>query len=184
MFTSREHTETREITPRRPEDVELNATMPRTPSAPGMRAAETIIPKGRRAILDIVTPSEEDVLGWCCFARERHSDEWHRVRNLDGKYVIPVPDTDIEVLGFHRFDEAPGKDENVWRIYARNDVRSGVGTDVCLRLVVRSAAREVVRSLPQRVSPMRARVDVGAPGKGKSDPTDRPPVPVLAVSGA
>lgn len=172
-----------ELTSPNLEAPDLVTTMPRIPSAPGMRAAETVVLQGRKAILDIVTPGEEDVLGWCCFARERHSDEWHRVREASGKYVIPVPDTEIEVLGFHRYDGATSQDEKIWRIYARNDVRSGIGADICLRLVVRSAAHEVIRTLPHRVSPMRSRVDVSTPSRGVFERYDGYGIPVLATSG-
>lgn len=158
---------------------ELATSMPRTPSAPGMRAAETVIHRGQKAILDIVTPADEEVLEWCCFARERHSDEWQRVREVSGKYLVPLPSTHVEVWGFHRFDDTAYGDENVWRIYAENPVRSGRSADVCLRLVVRSAAYQIVRELPRRVSPMRAQVEPTSP---RTDPPWEP-VPVLAAQG-
>lgn len=160
---------------------DLVTKMPRTPAAPGVRAAETVIPLGQKAILDIVTPAEEEVLGWCCFARERHSGEWHRVQEVSGKYAIQLPDTVVAVWGFHRFDDVDveNADENVWRIYAENQVRSGRSADICLRLVVRSAAREIIRELPRRASPMRARVGVPSP---RTNPLWEP-VPALAASG-
>lgn len=126
----------------------LVTSLPVSPGGPGLLAAETVVARGGEAVLDIVTSAHVTILGWCCYARDRASQDWFVVEGTPaerGRFPIRVPGAGVRVWGFYRFARGI-LEENVWRVYAENLDGDGSGRDVCLRLVVATgAAARVVR---------------------------------------
>jgi hypothetical protein len=157
----------------------LDVSIPVAHGGTGHLVAETFLERNATSILDIVAPRDVRVQSWCSFARPARGQnkEWVVVASFadeNRRYRIPVPRTHFYVWNFGEAPADAEDGERVWRLHGHNVAFSGVGRDICWRVVLRLAPLRVpIAAGTKRRLPSR--------GSGAKQVTPKPvPIPVSA----
>lgn len=172
---------TRKLTPRESEQMErrsrarperevvpaLDVTLPVAHGGTGHLVAETFLERNGAGILDIVAPKGTQVESWCSFARPARGriKEWVVVSNHPDehdRFRIPVPRTHLYVWNFGEQPADAEDGERVWRLHGHNIAFSGVGRDICWRVVLRLAPVALPVRATRKVAPKRSRAKASA----------------------
>jgi len=152
----------------------LDVTLPVAHGGDGHLVAETFLERNGAGILDIVAPKGTRVESWCSFARPTRGmkRDWVVVMTHPddhGRFRVPVPRTHFYVWNFGEAPADAEDGERIWRLHGHNVALSGVGRDICWRVVLRLAPI----ALPTRATRKRPR-----PTTHAEPPKSKPPKPV------
>ena len=122
--------------------------MPVAHGGDGYLVAETFLERNGAGILDIVAPKGAQVESWCCFGRPARgkNKDWFVVSHSadeNQRFRVPVPRTHFYVWNFCEVPADAEDGERVWRLHGHNVAFSGVGRDICWRVVLRLAPRSL-----------------------------------------
>lgn len=122
----------------------LDVSLPVAHGGTGHLVAETFLERNGAGILDIVAPHGTRIESWCSFARPARgkSRDWVVVSNHaddNGRLRVPVPRTHFYVWNFCEVPAEAEDGERIWRLHGHNVAFSGVGRDICWRVVLRLA---------------------------------------------